>query len=117
MCPCGYVVKRRLGSKFIDNHSIVDFVASSAMIITGGFAQHWFVVLEDGTTLTHGGDSDLAEHFTASKSYIYLGKRGNCPAFTACMKREWPQEDKYNLAHHNCQTAVRNTIKKCLEEQ
>jgi hypothetical protein len=83
--------------------------------ITRIFAPHVFVVLRDGTRLSHGmeGDTEGADHWTAKTSPIYIGICSSCDKFTRCVKDKWPDPSSYNVITNNCQQAALRTIFRC----
>jgi hypothetical protein len=76
-------------------------------------APHIFVVLKDGTRLTHGGDTAGGDHWTAKTSPIYIPFCANCPQFTKCVKDHWPDLSSYNEYFNNCGQAALRRIFRC----
>ena len=106
--PCGTVVSRS-----IDPDTDPSWWEALHETISGVLYPHVFIILADGTRLTHGGTADGENHRTARKLTIYIRKCDSCSAFTACLKKKWPDDSTYTWYFNNCGHAVRTTIDKC----
>lgn len=82
--------------------------------ISFGHLDHFFIVLDDKRTFTHGGGAykkrgDIVIPLRIPNSI-------DPQKFKDCIKKNWPSIEKYNFLFNNCRHAVVETIKKCLEE-
>jgi hypothetical protein len=81
--------------------------------ISGILYPHQFVILDDGTRLTHGGTADGESHRTAIENGIYIDPCKSCSEFSKCMKENWPDDSQYTWYSHNCGYAVHSVVSKC----
>jgi RHS repeat-associated protein len=105
---CGTLVSRAIEPA--DDPSLWDL---SHEAISGLLYPHYFIILSDGSRLTHGGTADGENHWSAHSEPIYIDDCKRCSAFTSCMKKKWPDDSKYTWYRHNCGYAATTTIKAC----
>ena len=105
---CGSVVERGLNPK--EEPGIWDQIGD---IFQSKVCPHVFVILPDGTRLSHGGSGDGEDHFTARTMPIYVNKCMSCSKFNQCMKDSWPDPSQYNWYSNNCNWAVKSAVEKC----
>jgi len=105
---CGSVLSRAIEPA--DDPDLWDYFHES---ISGMFAPHVFIILDDGTRLTHGGTATGEDHRTAKGKSIYVDPSKGCDQFYKCMKENWPDDSEYRMISHNCGDAAYSVIRKC----
>jgi RHS repeat-associated protein len=79
-----------------------------------GYADHFFLVLNDGSRFSHGGSSDPRPGDV--KVPLRIPENIDAKKFKECLKRHWPKNESYNPLTNNCRLGMNEAIKKCLEE-
>jgi RHS repeat-associated protein len=99
----------------LDEHDpIGGFFTKLLSMIGGGYCEHHFLLLSDGTALSHGGNTDarpgdVVIPFTIPRS-IDLKK------FNETLKKNWPDLNTYNTVSNNCRQGMIGAIEKTLRE-
>ena len=106
--PCGTLVTRA-----IDPEQDPSWWTAMHESISGILYPHVFLILADGTRLTHGGIATGEDHRTASKYIIWIHKCKSCEEFTSCVKREWPDGAGYTWYWKNCGRVARERVESC----
>ncbi|MDX1951172.1 MAG: RHS repeat-associated core domain-containing protein [Verrucomicrobiota bacterium] len=105
---CGEIISRAIDPN--DDPSWWDRLHES---ISGALYPHLFLILSDGTRLTHGGSADGENHRTARRQPIMIPTCMRCEDFNECAKKNWPKSENYSTWHNNCGHAVSEVLSKC----
>jgi RHS repeat-associated protein len=106
--PCGNVVTRA-----IDPEEDPSWWTATHEWISGILYPHVFLILADGTRLTHGGAATGEDHRTASRYIIWIPKCKSCEEFTSCVKKDWPDGVGYTWYWNNCGRVVLGRVSSC----
>lgn len=80
----------------------------------GGYLDHFFLILDDGTELAHGGNTDPRPGDITVPLRVPNGV--DPQRFKECMKKNWPDPGTYNPVSNNCRQGLNDTVKKCIKE-
>jgi hypothetical protein len=82
--------------------------------VAGGYADHFFIILDDGTKLTHGGGSDTRSGDITVP--LRIPEDVDPQQFKDSLKKNWPDPGSYNTLTNNCRQGMNNAIKESLKE-
>ena len=83
---------------------------------TFGYAEHFFIELDDGKRLFYGGNTRGDDHWTARSWPIYIPKDADLDDFTKCVKEGWPDDERdYSSIRNNCRQQLSDVLSECLK--
>lgn len=92
----------------------IPLTSSMLSHVAHGYADHFFLVLNDGSRFSFGGSSDPRPGDV--KVPLRIPESIDDKKFKECLKRHWPKDESYNFLINNCRQGMNEAIKKCLEE-